>query len=129
MVQFLVILTGVMLYELLHTFNLLVGWATAADQCDVNKLQVLAVNSPAKVGGSFPAAAVIVQVSSPVLCIFQKHFDHNTYFLWCCNVCVGNDASGTCLFMNGLYFHYVDSCRISLSINFVVIISGIYTFA
>ena len=34
---------GVMLYELLRTFNLLIGWATAAGQCDVDKLQVLAV--------------------------------------------------------------------------------------
>jgi hypothetical protein len=44
---------GVMLYELLRTFNLLVGWATTAGPCDVDKLQVLAVIGHQKLAGHF----------------------------------------------------------------------------
>lgn len=55
-----------MLYELLRTFNLLVGWATAAGQCDVDKFQVLAVIVQQKEAGHFLLRHSTSVVTNPV---------------------------------------------------------------
>jgi hypothetical protein len=102
------------------TFNLFVDWATAADPCDADNLQLLAMMAGT---GSYSSTTVSEYRCHDQSCVHPTDFDRTTQFMRGSNIYLGSDVSGTYfdsfiasiyLWMNKFCFRFVDPCLILL---------------